>query len=164
MNVVSVPAAKMRWKRMVRLASSLALLGVLALTQLFGKAWTTAKASAGEWEVVADAFMTAMAAGDTSEAYALFSAEAQRDLPASQLKRANVGSERVHFEGYLDLEITGWYLTYSTGGTYVELSGTVDYDGGHQGAFDAVLKKRGDRWLVHTFNVAAPPEKVAAQS
>jgi len=164
MYVVSVPVAKMRWKRLVRLASGLALLGACAFIQFFGKVWTTAEASADDWQATADAFMSAMAAGDTNEAYALFSAEARRDFPASELKRAAEGADRVHFDGYRSLEITGWYLNYSSGGTYVELSGIVDYDGGLQGKFDAVLKKMGDTWLVQSFNVTAPPEKLAAQS
>ena len=122
------------------------------------------KAPIGE---VIDKFMQAMVERDTKNALTLFSTRAQRQIKASNLETMLEGSNYVLFDGYQRIEIGNLNVSkaFNTNqdlpqGTVAKVNGTVYYDGGFTGRFDAILEKEAEAWRLHSINITVPPNKL----
>jgi hypothetical protein len=116
---------------------------------------------------VLDQFMQAMAAEDTEQAFALFSSRAQRQMGKDNLDKLLEGNNYALFEGYLRLEIGNLNLSKGVNtnpdvpqGTVAKVNGTVHYEGGFTGSFDAILEKEEGVWRLDAININVPPDKI----
>lgn len=110
---------------------------------------------------LADTFMTAMAVGDTGEAYSLFSADAQRDVTTEQLQSMIDGPFLVLFEGYEELGMDGYYVNFDTAiGLNIELSGPVYYQDGTVGSFEATFQRFSGDWWLYYIEVNVPQQRI----
>ncbi len=76
------------------------------------------------------------------------------------------GNNFVLFEGYQSVEVLNLNVSqaFNTNqnlpqGTVAKVDGTISYDGGFIGQFNAVLEKEGDVWRLHNINITVPPNK-----
>jgi hypothetical protein len=117
-------------------------------------------------ERVVDEFMHAMAKGDTDAAYALFSTRAKRTVSRSKLDKLLQGTNFALFDGYTSAQIAKINLSraFQTNpdlpqGTVAEVNGTITYEGGYIGRFEAVLEQEHKEWRLFVINVTIPPDK-----
>lgn len=117
-------------------------------------------------QAVISEFMQAMEEKNTDNAYALFSSRAQRQLDISEIEKMIEGNNFVLFEGYQSVEVLNINLTQAFNtdqdlpqGTVAKVDGTISYNDGFIGQFNAVLEKEGDVWRLHTINITVPPDK-----
>jgi hypothetical protein len=122
-------------------------------------------------EEVIDAFMQAMVESDTEKAFTLFSSRAQRQMETNDLQDMLSGNNFVLFEGYQRIEIGNLNVSKAINtnqdmpqGTVVNVDGTVHYDNGFTGRFDAVLEKENGFWRLHAINITVPPDKFTPES
>jgi hypothetical protein len=116
---------------------------------------------------VLDAFMKDMAAKDVESAYALFSPQAQRQIPISKVKEMIEGNNYILFEGYQSLSLGNLNLSAAANtnpdapqGTLAKVTGTILYEGDIQGRFDSILEKVNGKWMLDQINVTVPPDKI----
>jgi hypothetical protein len=64
------------------------------------------------------------------------------------------------FDGYQDIDISSWEITFNLDGKSVELSAAVSYEKGYDGHKDAVLTEEGQEWKLVSFYINIPPEKI----
>ena len=122
--------------------------------------------------VVLDRFMRRMADKDPAGAYALFSSRARKHYARSaELERLDRGANYAVFEGYRTLAITSLKINaefHSSSippqGTVAEVNATLRYAGGSSGDLEAVLEMERGGWMLASFNVTVPPEKISASS
>jgi hypothetical protein len=117
---------------------------------------------------VIDSFMRAMVQKDTKKALELFSVRAQKKIKIDDLEKMLDGNNYVLFEGYQSLEIQNLNISqaFNTNqdlpqGTVAKVNGTISFDGGFTGNFNAVLEKEGETWQLHQINITVPPDKLA---
>ena len=117
--------------------------------------------------VVVDKFMMAMVNKNPDQAYALFSTRVQRQFPVSRLEDMVDGSNYSLFDGYVKAEVVNVNITrgFNTNpdapqGLVAKVDGTVTYEGGYTGSFQAVLEQENDEWALFSINVIIPPDKL----
>jgi len=117
-------------------------------------------------EEVANEFMRAMAARDTTTAYAMFSQRAQRQVPKDALDKLVQGRQYALFDGFQKAEVTGIKLSRGIftnpnlpQGVFAVATGVVHYENDLTGQFNMVLEKEEGRWRIHNFHVTVPVEK-----
>lgn len=117
--------------------------------------------------VVIDKFMTAMVNKNPDQAYALFSARVQKQIPVSRLEDMIDGSNYSLFDGYTKVEVANVNITrgFNTNpdapqGLVARVNGVITYDGGYRGSFQAVLEQENNEWKLFSINVTVPPDKV----
>ena len=115
---------------------------------------------------VIDASMQAMSKKNANQAYALFSKRTQRQVPISKVEEALQGANFAVYDGYLKIEITSLTIGPQVNtnpdvpqGTVAKVAGTVTYEGGYKGQFQAILEQEDSEWKVDGLNVTAPPQK-----
>ncbi len=113
-----------------------------------------------------DEFMSAMADKDAAKAYALFSIRSQRNTTLADVEKLLDGNNYILFEGYRSVTLRNLNLSAAFNsnpdlpqGTVAKVEGTVSYEGGFTGAFNAVLEQEGDKWRLFGINVTVPPDK-----
>lgn len=118
-------------------------------------------------ELVLDQFMQAMARKDVDAAYALYSARAQRQMPRSRLEELLQGNNLALFDGYTSLQVMNLNISKAINtnpdlpqGTIAKVSGSVSYEGGFTGRFEAILERENDAWKLHYINITVPPDKI----
>lgn len=117
-------------------------------------------------QAVISEFMQEMESKNTDKAYALFSARVQRQLDISEIEKMIEGNNFVLFQGYQSVEILNLNISQAFNtdqnlpqGTVATVDGTISYDGGFIGQFNAVLEKEDDIWRLHNINITVPPDK-----
>ena len=118
-------------------------------------------------ESVLTAYMQYMSAKDSDSAYNLFSPRVQRQMPISVIKDQLEGNNYFLFEGFQDLSATNLNISISANadpdlpqGTVATVTGTIDFEDGFQGTFDAVLEKDGGKWMLYNIYISVPPNKI----
>ncbi len=118
-------------------------------------------------EAQLDIYMKYMAAKDLENAYALFSPNAQSQVPPRQLKDLITGNNYALFEGYKSLSVQNLKII-TTGNIYhpalpkditANANGVILYEDGFQGTFDGTLEKVDGQWYIYTCNIVVPPNK-----
>jgi hypothetical protein len=110
-----------------------------------------------------DSFVRAVSNREVGQAYALFSARAQRQLPLEAF--AGLMDENFPlFEGYagmklLDAEVDSTINTDIPPGKGLRAEGPVIYMSGHIGDFQAIFEMAGDQWHLHSMKIEVPPDK-----
>lgn len=117
-------------------------------------------------ESVLDAFMKDMAAKDIESAYDHFSPRTQRQMAVTELEKMIQGNNYILFKGYESLSVQNLNLTAAVNtnpdlpqGTVANVEGTISYEGGFTGQFNAVLEKVDGLWKIYNINVTVPPDK-----
>jgi hypothetical protein len=117
------------------------------------------------WELV-DAYMRAMATKDVPQAYALFSTRLQQVYSLSDVEGLLQGNNYGLFEGYESIEVDNVTVTsrFSTNASVpkamAQVKGTVNYQGGVQGTFEANMELEDDQWRLSKVWIVVPPEKL----
>jgi hypothetical protein len=113
-----------------------------------------------------DQFMQARAEEDGTKAYRLLSTRSKRTTALADIEELLQGNNYVLFEGYRSTSITDISLNLNTNtdpnepqGTVAEVAGTIAYEGGFTGSFNAVLEKEGEVWRLFTIYITVPPDK-----
>jgi hypothetical protein len=119
-------------------------------------------------ELILDTFMKDMEAKDVESAYTLFSPRSQRQTPITEVEKLIEGNNYAIFEGYQSLTVQNLNLTAAANtnpdmpqGTVANVTGTVSYEGGFTGTFNAVLEKVDGEWKLFNINITVPPDKFA---
>jgi hypothetical protein len=121
-------------------------------------------------ESLVDQFMVAGTHQDSKAAFSLFSTRGQQRMPLSQIERLFQNDNRALFTGYQGLTTTSYTNQSSPdadqdsdlglpGGTFAVLRGTLHYEGGITGSFDAVLEQVGSDWKLYQMDIGVPPSK-----
>ncbi len=118
-------------------------------------------------EAVLHNHIQALSKKDVKGAYALLSPRAQRQIPISEVENLVNGDNYVLFEGYRRLSVDQIKVSLVTSGnpdlpqgTVAQVSGTIEYTGGVKGRFDSTLEKVDGQWMIDSFFVTIPPEKL----
>lgn len=117
------------------------------------------------WEL-GDAYMRAMANRDVPQAYALFSTRLQQVYSLSDVEGLLQGNNYGLFEGYESLEVGTVVVTlrFSTNpavpNTIAQVKGTINYQGGVQGTFEANMELEDGKWRLSKVWIVVPPEKL----
>jgi hypothetical protein len=108
---------------------------------------------------VLDACLRDIDANRTDEAFARFSSRAVEHQLVTREQVERLAGTRP-FEDYQSLSVTGIHVskTFNTDpktpqGTVARASGSVAYQGGDSGVFQATLEKEGDQWRIFSINV-----------
>lgn len=122
-------------------------------------------------EEVIDTFMQTMVARNTEKAFTLFSTRAQRQMEMSDLEDMSQGNNYVLFDGYESIEIGNFNISkaFNTDqnlpqGTVAKVDGTIYYDGGYTGSFQAVLEKENGVWRIYNIHITVPPNKLTPKT
>lgn len=117
-------------------------------------------------ESVVDKYMRAMELGDATQAYVLFCSRARRQMTLEDVNKQLQGNAIVVFVDYRSAHIDTISVStlVSTNpdlpqGIVARVGGTISYEDGIQGTFDAVLERSDDQWWLHNIRVTTPPEK-----
>ncbi len=163
------PIRRARRKVVITLGILLGLLclclTLCAVTLGLGSAQATRERASVER--VIDAFMRAMADKDVEKAYGLCSTRFRNEKTLADLEAVLQGNNFVVFSGYQGLRIDSTSAMASvnvlTGGgfqsTVMSVRGTVTYDDGYTGTFEALVDREADAWRVSRINVVVPPDK-----
>ena len=121
-------------------------------------------------ESLIDKFMVAGTHQDSQAGFALFSPRGQQQMPLSQIEKLFQNENRALFAGYQGLTTTSY--DYHTGpdadqdsdlglpgGTFAVLRGTLNYQGGITGTFDAALEQVGSDWKLYRIDIGVPPSR-----
>jgi hypothetical protein len=147
-----------------------AVLGLMLCVGLciatLGSNFLTVVTQKGNVAAVLDEFMKAMANKNAEHAYSLFSSRAKQQVPSSEIESWLEGANFVLFDGYDTLQVRtlNINLVHNTDpskpqGTVAQVSGSINYAGGYEGSFQAILEKEGDGWMLDHIQVNAPAEK-----
>ena len=116
---------------------------------------------------VVDNYMKAMEIQDSPLAYEFFSKRAQRQFPRSNLESLLHGANFVLFDGYQTIKVTSWKVGPQVNtnpdvpqGTVAQLAGSITYEGGFTGQFQAVLELENNEWKLDGINVTVSPNKM----
>jgi hypothetical protein len=133
---------------------------------IFGAAVVKAMVEKPKAEKVLAEFMQAMSEDDGDQAYALFSAYSKKGTSLADIEKMLSGKNFVLFEGYQSLKITNFNMRagFSTNpdmpqGNYAVATGTISYDGGFTGNFNATLEPDGKLWRIFGIYVTVPVDK-----
>ncbi len=165
----AVPIRPARRKLVITLGILLGLL-CLCLTLCagtLGLRGVQAMREQAQVERVIDAFMRAMADKDVEKAYGLCSTRFKSEKTMADLELALQGNNFVVFAGYQSLRVDSTDVLASinmfrAGGspsTVMSVRGTVTYDDGYTGTFEAVMDREAEAWRVSRINVVVPPDK-----
>lgn len=117
------------------------------------------------WELV-DAYMRAMSNKDVPQAYALFSTHLQQVYSLSDVEGLLQGNNYGLFEGYESIEVdtvtvtSGFSTNPAVPMTVAQVKGTVSYQGGVQGTFEANMELEDGQWRLSKVWIVVPPEKL----
>jgi hypothetical protein len=120
-------------------------------------------------EVVAalDTFMSRMVAKDVDSAYDMVSSGGRSSITRADLEELIDGGNYALFDGYQSLEVSGFNVRSGANanpaapqGSWVEVNGTVHYVNGYTGSFNAIVQQENGEWLIHSFFVNIPPDKM----
>ena len=166
---VSVASTKSRNKRILIVGALVAglFLCVVLCVVVVGTGAIKATSERNDVEQVIDEFMCAMVRKDTNAAYALFSTHAKRTASRSKLEELLQGNNFALFDGYKNAQITNMNLStvFQTNsdlpqGIVAKVNGTITYEGGFMGRFDAILEQENKEWKLFGINITIPPEKM----
>lgn len=114
-----------------------------------------------------NAFMVHMNSQDPAEAYTVFSPRSRRLTPLTTFEEM-LENSYVLFDGYESVTITDLRISqkYDSNdnnpqGTVGYAMGTILYENGTEGSFEAILEKEGIHWLIYSINVGMPQSKVS---
>jgi hypothetical protein len=118
-------------------------------------------------ERVLDGFMRAVEDKDTARAYTFMSRRATKLWAMSRMEGMIKGNNYVIFDGYRSLQVSDITIGFQSSpqpgepqGIVAQVSGSVTYDCGYTGDFEAVLEKEGDNWRIFGIQVNVPPDKL----
>lgn len=144
----------------------LLMLCVVLCAATLTSSFVTAVTQKGHIEAVLDQFMTAMVNKDAERACTLFSNRAKRQMSCAEIASWLEGNDYVLFEGYESLHVKTLSVgpAHSTDpeqpqGTVARVSGGVNYAGGYEGGFQAILEKEDGEWKLDNIRVNAPSGK-----
>lgn len=162
----AVRAGRIRRNLVVALVSVLALASVGLLRFAAHSMVPDVNLQRARIESVVGEYMRAMELGDAPRAYEQFSSRAQRQVTLEDVNKLLQGNAIVLFDGYQSARIDTIRVStlVSTNpdlaqGIVAQVSGTIVYEDGIQGTFDAVLERTGGQWRLHNIRVTTPPEK-----
>ena len=172
-DVVPVPPKKSKktlWIILVTVLAVICLCGGVIIALVSTGLITTFKERAPV-EAIMNTLMTDMAARDVEGAYALFSPRAKRQMTQADLEKLLVGNNYVIFEGYESLTVQNINVTAAANtdpdvpqGILATVTGSITYTDGFIGSFKAVLEKVDGTWMLDSFNVTVPPDKLQNNS
>lgn len=120
----------------------------------------------GAAEELADAYMRAMVNRDAAQAHALLSSRAQAVYSIGDLEQLLQGVDYGLYEGYESAEVAKVIVTsrVSTNPavprTMVQVTGTINYQGGVAGTFEANMELEDGEWRLSKVWIVVPPEKL----
>lgn len=133
---------------------------------VFGSSLLGVAAQKGDVAKVIDASMQAMSKKNANQAYSLFSKRAQKQVPISKVEEMLQGANFAIYDGYLNIEVASLTIgpQFNTNpdvpqGTVAKVAGTVSYEGGYKGQFQAILQQEGGEWKIDGINVTVSPQK-----
>lgn len=118
-----------------------------------------ARAEQGNVERVVESYLQKMKDKDASGAYDLFSTFAKQHTPPFALEALLQEPNYSVFSGYQDATVTNIRINVTPSRRLAVIQGTVTYEGGVSGVFNAVLEREEDQWLIQAINVTVPPSK-----
>ncbi len=135
-----------------------------SLATILGGVW----GQKGDVEATVDRFMQAAAREDVTSAYAEFSARGKRITPTDRLQEFfSQPANKALFAGYKGNQVenisVGQHVNADPDapqGQVAEVNGTLTYDGGYSGNFEAVLEREASGWKLHSMNITVPPQKI----
>lgn len=148
-----------RWALWFVLLAGLAILFVVIPASLV---LVHGEENRAEWEGVADEFMCAMRDGNVALALTMFASGPDKWAVVPELEDMLASNKYVLFDGYDALEMTSWNQRIGTGGNFVTVEGTVYYEGSYEGTFTFVLMKQRESWMIDSFYVWVPWDKMDA--
>jgi hypothetical protein len=166
---VSVAHSKSRNKTVFIVGAVVAglFLCVVLCAVVIGTGTIKAALARDDVEQIVDEFMHAMAGKDIEAAYALFSTRARRIVSCSSLEELLQGNNFSVFDGYTSAQVINVNLStaFQTNpdlpqGKVAKVNGTITYEGGFIGRFDAVLEQENKEWKLFSINITIPPEKI----
>jgi len=128
-----------------------------------------AKQERDDVAAVLDQFMREMEAKNVTEAFALFSARARRQMTVSDLEETIEGSNYILFSGYESITISSLSIKAAVNtnpnapqGTIAEVVAAVAYEGDITGKLSCILEQEDGEWRLHHFSITVPPSKLDA--
>lgn len=117
------------------------------------------ESSKREVELELDAYLRALANKQVEQAYAHFATMAQVPGIRSNLVEMTNGAV---VDGYQAMALEEVSFTFGRSRQFqssvVQVSGSLQYAGGHTGTLQATLVKEGGRWRIWNVNITLPPE------
>ncbi|HUE74295.1 MAG TPA: hypothetical protein VMP01_25665, partial [Pirellulaceae bacterium] len=110
-------------------------------------------------EPVVESYLQKMKDKDAAGAYALFSTFAKQRTAPLALEALLQEPNYAVFSGYQDAAVTNIRINVTPTRRLAVIQGTVTYEGGVSGVFNAVLEREEDKWLIQAINVTVPPSK-----
>jgi hypothetical protein len=167
-----VPASPPRSHRKVLLITGLLLAGLcLCSGSLALLVWRGTVAALDENNgvgVTIDRFMQAASRGDVESAYDQFSERGKHNTPLERLQEFfSHPVNNALFAGYQRSQVENVNVTQKANsdpnaaqGTVAEINGTLTYEGGYTGNFEAMLEREGNGWKLYGINVTVQPQKI----
>ena len=160
---VPVIPPKKHWSKLTKLfflLLALSLSGIFCCIAVAGTAWKEGAPSIQEAHAVFDQFMKAMAAKDVDSALQFF-VEPTETLQR-QLQKQIQSTDASLYVGYLSSNPTSWHLNTNLQNdeAQAQISGTIRYQSGASGIFEAILRKKNGSWKIVRFAVYASPQQI----
>ncbi len=160
---VPVIPPKTHWSKLAKLfflLLALSLSSILCCIAAGSTAWKTGIPNIQEAHAVFDQFMKAMAVKDVDHALQFFAepTEALRRQFQKQMQSADASL----YVGYLSSSPTSWHLNtdLQNNEAQAQISGTIHYQSGASGIFDAILQKKNGSWKIVRFAIYASPQQI----
>jgi hypothetical protein len=128
---------------------------------LAGRGISMAVTERANVEQVLNAYLQKMEDKDVAGAYAYFSPVAQVKTPQSEMEKWLEGPNYQVFSEYRSATVTNIQIQATPQRIVARVSGSVSYEGGVKGTFQAVVGREGDAWMIDGINVTVPPSKLA---
>jgi hypothetical protein len=110
-----------------------------------------------------DQFLTFLAAKDTQDAYDLFSTQAKINTPKGKLDDLISQNYSVLFFGYqrnvinsIDISSGLDLSSKAVDNRVAHISGTIYYEGGATGKYEAYFNRENNSWRIYTINFTIP--------
>jgi hypothetical protein len=157
------PRSKAPWIILLVVVGGIVLVPCICggvLLGLAGRGISMAVTERANVEQVVNTYLQKMEDKDVAGAFALFSSVAQRKTPQSEVQRWVNGPDYGVFSDYKSATVSNIQIQSTTNRTMARVHGTVSYEGGVTGTFQAVVGREGDAWLIDGINVTVPPSKL----
>lgn len=145
---------------------SLLVIGLTSCGGLIGSTSLEATEAQTEATALVGVYMRSMADRNPAQAYALLSSRAQAVYSLADLEQLLQGASYGLFEGYESLEVGSVAVTrrFSTNpavpNTMAQVKGTIFYQGGVQGTFEANMELEDGQWRLSKVWIVVPPDKL----
>lgn len=138
----------------------------ISCNAVVGSASSRVTEAQNEAATLVGSYMWSMANRDAAQAHALLSSRAQAVYSLSDVEQLLHDNNYGLFEGYESIEVDNVTVTsrFSTNPsdprTMAQVKGTVNYQGGVQGTFEANMELEDGQWRLSKVWIVVPPEKL----